>query len=329
MDTPTLSSLFATYEAGHMTRLAPKTQSAYRSVWRRILRDLPPSPNGTEIAAWLDSERTRVADVHANYGLRVLQSVVRRAVELAGDGAEIQRAVLSVRAPQVAHRTPFCPAPDFFARTAPAARNRAERAWLGVAATGLRKGELLGLRPEDIDDSGAITVQRQRGRAHRKNRIPYVVEVDAETLANLRWTIENRDEARASFGNACQSAEGCVFPWSETYLEFFLARVRDELGAEVDRYLPRRKGWHQFRHRMAKDAKDRGESTQQIADRLGDKSEAMARHYSNDGVMRNALPSRRLGRVDLVVRWIKQAARAALDFLAGLVGAKGLVLQHG
>lgn len=307
-----LPALWSTYEIAHLSRLAPKTQAAYRSVMRRAVKALPPQPSGADVGAWFDALPGEQA--HRNYQLRVLQSVVRRGVELAGDGADIQRAVMAVRAPPAPPSKRCMPPADFLERVEGAARNRAERAWLRLVARGLRKGEMLGLRPEDIGDGG-VTVCRQRGRPHRKNRIPYVVEVDAETLADLRWTIEHRTEVTPSFGrwNEEPTSAGCVFPWGETYLERFMARVRDHLGADRDLYLPRRKAWHQFRRRMARDAMERGESELFIANRLGDKSAAMARTYSDDGAMRNALPAaRRAGLRDVfgfVLRWFAQFVR--------------------
>lgn len=298
----TLTSLWGVYMNGHASHLATKTSRAYGSVMTRLLEKLPARPKGTDIAAWFAAERARVAPAHANYQLRVLQSVVKRAVELDGNGAELMTAVMAVKAPPVPPPVRHMPPGDFVARVMLAARNRGERAWLRLIARGLRKNEMLGLRREDIGVDGAITVCRQRGSNHRKNRVPYVVEVDAETLADLRWTIENRDAIKPEFGRFTGASDGCVFPWSETYLGSFLKHLRESLGADVVGYLPPGKAWHQFRRRMARDAMESGESELMIANRLGDKSTAMARTYSDDGKMRNALPGSKPGPVATVVR---------------------------
>lgn len=224
-----------------------------------------------------------------------MQSIVARGAELAGGDGKLVAAFRTIRPLPCPPPAPRCPPDDFFARVAPAARNRGERAWLGLISYGLRKGEMLGLTPDAIDlETGEVRVCRQRGRAQRKNREPYIVEVDADTLDDLRWTIEHRAELRSRFGWHRGRVDGHVFPWAEKYLELFLRRVRRELGADVERYLPRGTGWHAWRHRMARDARDRGESELEIADRLGDRTTDMARRYSRRGEMRNRLtPERR------------------------------------
>ena len=98
--------------------------------------------------------------------------------------------------------------------------------WRTLAATGMRRGEALGLRLEDLDlDAGRVSIRRSRSQAgykvveqDTKTGKGRVVALDAETVAALRQQMQQQLDDADKWGAAWQ-ASGHVFtrengePW--------------------------------------------------------------------------------------------------------------------
>ncbi|MBE9926242.1 tyrosine-type recombinase/integrase [Cellulosimicrobium cellulans] len=86
-------------------------------------------------------------------------------------------------------------------------------------ASGMRRGELLALRWDDVDlDGGVLAVERavtvvNCGRTYDtpKNHERRTVKLDADTVARLRALRREQVGARLAFGKAWQGTEGLVF----------------------------------------------------------------------------------------------------------------------
>jgi integrase len=110
-----------------------------------------------------------------------------------------------------------------------AASDRLAAVWRLALTSGLRRGELLGLRWSDVDD-GSVTVARQvlvRPRSTGKARRVYVREttkgrrvrrIDPETVAALRRWKAAQAEERLAFGPAYKDdgGLGVEAPWIVT-----------------------------------------------------------------------------------------------------------------
>lgn len=283
MPRATLRDHWRVYQSIAFEHLAPKTRAEYRSAMRRAFRALPARPARADVAHWLADLSRELSPAYTNFCLRVLRSVVRTATVLTAD-AELAAAVLSVRPLREPPLSRRCPPDDFRARALGAAKNPAERAWLRLAGeAGLRRGELMGLRPDAIDwRAGVVHVTRQRSRELRKNRRPHAVVVDRELLRDLAWTIANREQVKPRTGRFRGRSDGFLFPWALRFLEGFLERVRGHFGAERDQYLPKGLGWHAWRHAGATELARRGASILEIQQWLGDADPKMACRYVAD-----------------------------------------------
>lgn len=279
---PTLRELWGKYQEIHFRHLAHKTRQEYRTAMERhALRALPPRPSAADVERWLRVELAgRYEARYANATLQVLKTVVRVASCVMPD-AEVSAAVLTCRKLKEPPPRPRCPPEDFHPRALEATRTPAERAWLRLAGEGgLRMGELMGLLPDAIDfRTGVVHVVRQRRVEHRKNRRPHAVEIDAELLADLRWTIANRDLVRPTGGYWRGDARPFVFPWAKRWLESFLERIREHFGADRDRYLPEKRGWHAWRAWGATQRARAGYTELEICEWLGDADTKMAARY--------------------------------------------------
>lgn len=103
------------------------------------------------------------------------------------------------------------------------AEDRWRPMWQTFASTGMRRGEVAGLRWAEVDlDAGTIAVERsttqlgqQRVTTTPKNHERRTVAIDQELVAELRaWKVQQAAE-RLAFGPAYADVEGLVFTWQD------------------------------------------------------------------------------------------------------------------
>ncbi len=107
--------------------------------------------------------------------------------------------------------------------TGTSARARLGALFAVALATGMRRGELLALRWDDVDlDDGVLAVERAvtvvngaRTYDTPKNHERRTVKLDADTVARLRALRREQVGARLAFGKAWQGTEGLVFTWED------------------------------------------------------------------------------------------------------------------
>lgn len=275
-----LEVAWQTYLAEHAPHVARSTREGYATALRMALADLPVELSIGALTTWHRSALPArgYSPRYCNFVLGAVRTVVRLAALSTGD-QDLQAMVWRVRPLKQPVRAPRCPPSDFLVRAMAACRNEGERCFVLLAGlAGLRKGELLGLRPADYDQRlRVLSVVRQRESSDRKNRRPHSVSVDSAVLhRSLVWAIANRQEFRAATGPRGRAGDAFIFPWSERYLEAFMKRLRFALGPS---YLPAKTAWHAFRHWGASELARLGMSAWDLQAWLGDASVDVAVSY--------------------------------------------------
>jgi integrase len=148
--------------------------------------------------------------------------------------------------------------------------------WLTAATTGMRRGELAGLRWENLDlDKATLVVTHNRvvlGHAvveyDTKNRKARTISLDASTVEALRaWRRAQREE-RLYIGPTWLNADGRVFVWQDgsplhpALITRTFRRIAD--SAELPPLT-----LHGLRHSWATSALRAGVRTKVVSDRLG------------------------------------------------------------
>jgi len=95
--------------------------------------------------------------------------------------------------------------------------------WALAAATGMRRGELMGLRWDDVDlDAGVISIERsttqlgkERVTTTPKNHERRRVAIDAHTVATLKAWKKAQAEERLAVGAAWADPAGHLFTWQD------------------------------------------------------------------------------------------------------------------
>ncbi|HUR23471.1 MAG TPA: tyrosine-type recombinase/integrase [Acidimicrobiales bacterium] len=149
-------------------------------------------------------------------------------------------------------------------------------AWLVLATTGARRGELLGLRWSDVDLDGGhasirqtITAVRHKvtTRPRTKTGKPRVIELDERTVAALRsWRARQATE-RLAMGAGYQDA-GLVFCHPDGH-PFHPDRFSREFDRRVARHGLSRIRLHDIRHSWATLALEAGVDSKLVSERLG------------------------------------------------------------
>lgn len=171
------------------------------------------------------------------------------------------------------------------------AEHRDAELWAVALATGMRRGELLGLRWRDVElEHGRINVRRQWTIAGRKGwrmsalktgtNALRTIEVDGFTVATLRRQQGRVVAERRAWGGA-YAAGDLVFPYED-------GRPQD--GGEVTRRFKRAIGrcpdlpmmvFHGMRHTHATLLLEDGVSLKVVAQRLGDHENTVLRVYGH------------------------------------------------
>ena len=172
--TPTVAEWFATYLDEHAAaRLRPRTLANYR---RTVERHVLPTLGKQRLDKVRPEHLTRLYRDKVAAGLspatvRYVHAVIRAALGLAVSWGRIPRNVaLLVEPPASAHSeiTPLT-VEDARALLAAAGGVRLGARWVVGLSLGLRQGEALGLRWEDVDlTAGVICVRRQLLRPDKK-----------------------------------------------------------------------------------------------------------------------------------------------------------------
>jgi integrase len=152
--------------------------------------------------------------------------------------------------------------------------------WQLAFATGMRRGELCGLRWEDVDlDAGVVSLERsttqlgqQRVTTTPKNHERRKITIDSRTLGVLRTWRKEQAAERLQWGPAYIDSEGLVFTWENgtpvlpDYVtkEFGKAQVKSGLGLQ-------RLVLHEARHSRATMLLRDGVPVHIVAKRLGHK----------------------------------------------------------
>jgi len=279
----TVGELFDAWLGHAEVRLEVSTVIGYRSVVRQLrpiiggcnLESLTSADIDGLYAELLDGGRS-LQTVHRHH--RVLHAALRQAVRW---GWASSNAAEAASPPRVRRRRIRPPSASDVARLVDAAGSSASPD-LGVAlrvlvATGMRRGELCGLRWRDIDlptgtlriDAsvvhGEIGIVEKDTKTHAVRRL----SLDRGTVAALR---RHRDvcRARATAAGATLAADAFVLsdaadghtPWRPNRLTQAFARLRSRLGLDGVRL-------HDLRHFQATELIAAGVDVRTVAGRLG------------------------------------------------------------
>ena len=167
-------------------------------------------------------------------------------------------------------------APQLRAFLAAVSEDRLYALWLLYATTGMRRGEALGLRWDDLDlDAGTVFVRRNRtlvgGRVvtqeTKSDAGRRTVAIDAETVAVLRRHRTRQLEDRLAASSAWHDT-GAVFAW-EDGRELHPKAVSRWFGDHAETAGLRSIRLHDLRHTYATVALSSGEPITVVSRRLG------------------------------------------------------------
>jgi integrase len=151
--------------------------------------------------------------------------------------------------------------------------------WTLAAATGMRRGELMALRWEEVDlDQRLIRVERSVAQVGQDRR--YVtpkkherrdVTIDGRTAATLQAWHKAQAAERLAWGGAYRDTEGVVFTWEDgrPVLPDYVTKAFGEITRHLDG-VPRVK-LHELRHTHATVLLRDGVPVHLVAKRLGHK----------------------------------------------------------
>lgn len=160
--------------------------------------------------------------------------------------------------------------------------------WQLFAATGMRRGEVAGLRWTEVDlDAGTVAVERsttqlgkERVTTTPKNHERRTIAIDDQTVAALRaWKVQQGAE-RLAFGPAYADVEGLTFTWEDgrpmmpDYITKTFSKIQSTIAARLVKLeLPALPGLvvHELRHSHATILLRSGVPVHVVAKRLGHK----------------------------------------------------------
>lgn len=286
----------------HAVTLKPSTAKSYRDNIDRYLR---PSIGGERLQA-LSPSRLSMAfkDLYEHGGksgrplsprtVEFARAVLRRALQ----DAVIDR-VLEVN-PVVGTKRPKVTKPKHATWTGAQLRTfldgleETERwgpLWMLAAATGMRRGEVLALRWEDVDLDKALVhversvtqVQQQRLYVTPKNHERRDVAIDGRTCAVLRSWRKAQMAERLEWGPAYRNDDDLVFTWEDgrPVLPDYVTKAFSTRLASLD--LPRLK-LHELRHTHATLLLREGVPVHVVAKRLGHKDPSVTLNVYADAI---------------------------------------------
>lgn len=176
--------------------------------------------------------------------------------------------------------------------------------WTLGAATGMRRGELMALRWEDMDlDAGLVHVEhsvtyqgRKRTTATPKNHERRDVAIDPHTVTALRsWRTRQAGE-RLAWGEAHRDVEGLLFTWEDgtpVHPDYASKTfIKSQQGSELPRLT-----LHELRHSHATILLRAGVPVHVVAKRLGHKDPSVTLN-----VYAHAIPDDDGGALDVYSR---------------------------
>lgn len=284
---------WALVESAHArVDLTHGTAKQYRSAVRRAIADGLVRPTRGDVERWL---RDLVAErgcspSTANFYLRAMKAITGYAEHLAPESLELRQlasAFALVRQLKTPTRASRCPPRDALWRALEVCRDPAERAFVWLCTSGLRKHEVLGLMPEDYNRrTRQLDVWRQRPDVHdracgrtdrqRKNGEHHYVDLGDDAARELEWTLANYGAVKSKTGwHRAGVLEGRIFPWGERRVANFMQRIRAAVpGFDAGT------AWHGFRHLGATTVAElTNGNVQAVQAFLGDRSPTVAGMY--------------------------------------------------
>lgn len=160
-----------------------------------------------------------------------------------------------------------------------------------AAATGMRRGELCGLRWVDVDlDAGVVRVEQSVTQISRdrilgtpKNHERRTVGIDPTTVATLRALRLEQTKARLAWGAGWEGVGGFVFGWENgaPVLPDYVSK--DFVTTQAGTDLPRLK-LHELRHTHATLLLREGVPVHVVAKRLGHKDPSVTLNVYADAI---------------------------------------------
>lgn len=282
----TLAHAWELYQqAGFCADLRPSSLAGYRCAVRLACEMMPPAPLRGDVEVWLRAlvSVRGLSKSTANAYLRAVKAVTSRAQHQAPCDATMRLASAFAVVKQLREdpKERRCPPKDTYWRALQACENPAERAFVGLCVAGMRRNEVLGLRPEHYDRARRVwTVAGQRGRAGasapRKNGHHHHVECDDALARDCEWTLAHAGELRSRQGMHTGASLGFVFPWGARRVEALFAR----LAEACPEAFPRGTKAHGLRHLGATLVAELTRGDPQAVQRyLGDRTPNIAMTY--------------------------------------------------
>jgi integrase len=261
-----------------------------------------------QYARWLREGRVRGEGGFSPATIRKFHTVLREALQMAvDDGLVARNMAAGVELPKGERRERRALSSEEYARLVHAAQGSSMYAPIVTAlATGMRRGELLALRWEDVDLDGAhLAIRRslERTKSGLRLKAPKsgrsrVVGLPAIAVEILRSHRVDQNKERLSCGEAWANND-LVFstlagaPWDPTTFSRAFRRLGSRAGLGS-------MGPHTLRHTAATEMLRQGLHPKVVADRLGHSSTRMTLDvYSH---VTPALESDAAARVDFALR---------------------------
>lgn len=282
----TLQEAWNIYEASlALDRLKPTSRAVYRYAAKLAIENLPPRPRLGDVTLWLESlVRDGLAPSTVNKYLRALKAIVERADNLsAGGAARLRTAFRAQRNYKIPAKLRRDAQATTVKRLLELCKNKFELLAVRLAAFyGLRRGEILALRPENYRRN-VMTVTHTRDsygyrpRKNAENQRLHVLALQDDAVTHELVTTLCNDVLRLEMAHRNQRnlAVTYLIPWGPEHMQ----RLINEWRKDPDVYLPRGDAWHAMRHYGATQLASVGASTLDVQNWLGDVTTTAAMCY--------------------------------------------------